>query len=264
MSQRDPDLFVVRRPEGRALPVVASLPHSGLHVPPVIGDLFTPEHRAWLRNTDWYLPELYDFLPRLGIATVVATHSRYVVDLNRDPDGLVYGDFFQALIARNTADGAPIYLAPDAPRNYAAVVAGYHAPYHAALRQVLDETLASFGRVLLLDLHSFMGPTEHDVCIGDRRGRSCLASTADCFERALRAQGFDVSRNEPFAGGFITRHYGRSPGCEALQIELRYPTYLDCSHIDEPGPPRLDPARMSAARRRLRPAFEQVVAVLSL
>jgi N-formylglutamate amidohydrolase len=229
-------------------------------VPPEIGDRFTPEHRAWLRNTDWYLPELYEFLPQLGVTTIVATHSRYVVDLNRDPAGPLYGNFFRALIARESADGAPIYSAPDGPRDHAAVVAAYHAPYHAALRQALDETAANFGRALLLDLHSFMGPTEHDVCIGDCHGRSCTPSTADAFERALREQGLDVSRNEPFGGGYITRHYGLLPRCEALQLELRYPTYLDCTHIDEPGRPGLDPVRISAAQRKLRPALEKVLA----
>jgi len=138
-------------------------------------------------------------------------------------------------------------------------VAAYHAPYHAALRRALDETLATFGKVLLLDLHSFMGPTEHDVCIGDCRGTSCLPSTVGGFERALQDHGFDVSRNDPFPGGFITRH-GSPPRREALQLELRYPTYLDCSHIDEPGRPGLDPERIAAAQRRLRPALEEAFA----
>ncbi len=263
VTHPDPDLVSVRRPEGRTLPIIASFPHSGLHVPRDIADLFTPEHRAWLRNTDWYLPELYDFLPELGVTMVVATHSRYVVDLNRDPAGPLYGDFFRAVIARSAADGAPIYATPDAPRDHAAAVATYHAPYHAAMRQALDGALATSGRALLLDLHSFMGPTEHDICIGDCRGSSCLPSTTDAFALALRSHGFDVSRNEPFPGGFITRQYGRPPRCEALQIELRYPVYLDCARIDEPGRPALDGARVSAARRRLRPAVEQAITALT-
>ncbi len=260
MSQRDPELFVLRPAEGRPRPIVASLPHSGVHVPAAIADRFTPAHRAWLRNTDWHLPEVYEFLPQLGVTMIAATHSRYVVDLNRDPAGLLYGDFHRALIARTTALGEPIYLEPDAARDHRAVVATYHAPYHAALRRTLDETLATFGRALLVDLHSFMGPTEHEVCIGDCRGTSCAPSTADAFERALQRQGFDVSRNEPFPGGFITRHYGRPPRCGALQLELQYPTYLDCSHIDAPGRPDLEPQRISAAQGRLRPALEEAFA----
>ncbi len=115
------------------------------------------------------------------------------------------------------------------------------------------------GRALLLDLHSFMGPTEHDVCLGDRRGTSCAAATVEALASALAAQGLDVSRNEPFPGGYITRHYGRPPAREAVQFELRYPTYLDCAHIDEPGRPSCDPARIAAVQRRLRPAFEAAV-----
>jgi len=99
----DPEPFVLRRPEGRPLPIVASLPHSGVRVPASIAERFTPAHRAWLRNTDWHLPELHEFLPQVGVTTIAATHSRYVVDLNRDPAGPLYGDFHRAVIARTTA-----------------------------------------------------------------------------------------------------------------------------------------------------------------
>ncbi|WP_240647609.1 N-formylglutamate amidohydrolase [Burkholderia lata] len=44
-----------------------------------------PKHARWLCNTDWFLAELYAFLPEMGITTIMATHSRYVEDVNRDP-----------------------------------------------------------------------------------------------------------------------------------------------------------------------------------
>jgi len=252
-----PDLFVVHPSEGRPLPVIASLPHSGLFVPPDIDCLFTPEHRVWLRNTDWFLPEVYDFLPGLGVTTIAATHSRYVADLNHDPEDLVYGTFSRAVIARHTAQGTPIYTEPDRPRDFAAVVARYHAPFHAELRRLLDDKMRFFGRALLLDLHSFMGPGETDVCLGDRQGRTCRPATIDGLEHALRKQEFDVARNAPFPGGFIVRSCGIRPHCEALQIELRYTTYLDCTRIDKPEQPRLEPARIAAVQRKLRYAIEK-------
>ncbi len=240
--------------------MVASLPHSGLYVPPAVSRLFTPEHRAWLRNTDWFLPEVYRFLPGLGVTVLEATHSRYVADLNRDPGGVLHGEFSRAVIARTTAHRTPIYSDPDAPGDFAGRIPAYHAPYHAALRETLDETIRTFGRALLLDLHSFMGPIRNDACIGDCHGAACTPALADRLESALRDQGFDVVRNTPFAGGYIVRTYGKPPRCEAVQLEIRYTTYLDCSRIDEPGRPTLDPARIAAVQTRLRPALEQVIA----
>ncbi|WP_371930166.1 N-formylglutamate amidohydrolase [Bradyrhizobium sp. CCGUVB1N3] len=94
---------------GKSVPVIASMPHSGTFVPPSIANAFTPLHRAWLRNTDWYLPMAYDFLPELGVTTIEAKHSRYVTDLNRDPEGLLFGSFHEAVIFDSMFDGTPIY-----------------------------------------------------------------------------------------------------------------------------------------------------------
>lgn len=73
--QADPDcpLFVEQPPRAPTVPIIAGLPHSGTHVPPAVASGFTPENLAWLRNTDWYLPEIFDFLPDLGIRTLAAT-----------------------------------------------------------------------------------------------------------------------------------------------------------------------------------------------
>jgi N-formylglutamate deformylase len=256
------ELYVRHNPLGTTVPVVASLPHSGLYVPAQIAAHFEPQHQRWLRNTDWFLPELYSFLPELGVTTLAATHSRYVVDLNREPLGELHGNFMRALIAKETAHGAPVYRSEQDPCELRARVSAYHAPYHGALRELLDETMLRFGRALLLDLHSFMGPVANDVCIGDVHGTSSTARTSEAFEHALRQQKFDVVRNAPFVGGYIVRAYAAPPKLEALQLELRYTNYLDCSLIDE-RPPSLDLDRIAAARARLRPALARAIAAFT-
>jgi N-formylglutamate deformylase len=257
------DVCRLRFPGREPVPVIASLPHSGLYVPPEIDRLFTERHRRWLRNTDWHLPRLYSFLPELGVTMLEATHSRYVVDLNRDASGELYGSFTRAVIAEATADGAPIYAEAPDPGELAGRISAYHASYHTTLREILADTVNRFGRALLLDLHSFMGPIHNDVCIGDLRGNSCSAGVSDAFHNALRAEGFDVVRNSPFAGGHIVRAHAKPPAVEALQIELRYTIYLDCAKIDEPGRPELDPARIAAAQARLRPALARAIGSLN-
>src|SRR5215475_3264803 len=257
------EVYIRHVPKRKVVPVIASVPHAGLYVPPEIDRLFEERHRQWLRNTDWYLPQLYSFLPELGVTMVEATHSRYVVDLNRDPSGEMYGSFARAVIAEKTADGAPVYAEPQDPRLLADRVDAYHAPYHEILHGTLAETVNRFGHALLLDLHSFMGPIHNDVCIGDRWGSSCSTDMSDAFHDAFNAEGFDVVRNAPFAGGHIVRNHANPPTVEALQIELRYTTYLDCSAIDEPGRPLYDPSRIIAAQARLRPAMDHAIATLT-
>jgi len=66
-------------------PLLVSMPHTGTVVPEALFSRLTPAARA-LPDTDWHLERLYDFLDELGACVLVATHSRYVVDLNRPPD----------------------------------------------------------------------------------------------------------------------------------------------------------------------------------
>ncbi|MFD2270740.1 N-formylglutamate amidohydrolase [Undibacterium arcticum] len=161
-----------------AIPVVVSMPHSGMHAPSEIGQLFTAQQRNWLRNTDWYLPQLYDFLVGLGVTVIEATHSRYVVDLNRDPAGDLFGEFRSAVIAKENDHGDAVYAIAPSQQSLMQRLARYHAPYHNTLDEVLNAVAERFGSVLLLDLHSFMGPIDNDVCLGDRGGISCAPEIA--------------------------------------------------------------------------------------
>ena len=133
-----PPLVRLSRAVGEEVHVVASIPHSGTYIPPSIEATLTAEHRAWLRNTDWYLDQLYGFLPALGVTVVAATHSRYVADVNRDPDGVLFGGFFEAVVAETTAHGQPIYLEAPTSDDLATRIERYHRPYHAMVEQELE------------------------------------------------------------------------------------------------------------------------------
>ncbi|VWD50259.1 N-formylglutamate deformylase [Burkholderia aenigmatica] len=85
MSSSYVPAFEIRNARRNTIPVSATIPHRGPHVPPDIATRTIPKHARWLRNTDWFLADLYAFLPEVGTTTIVATHSRYVEDVNRDP-----------------------------------------------------------------------------------------------------------------------------------------------------------------------------------
>ena len=63
---------------------------------------------------------------------------------------------------------------------------------------------------------------------GARYGTSCARAIADTAEDALTRFGYAVERNKPYAGGFITEHYGQpATGRHALQIEINRGLYMD-------------------------------------
>ena len=108
-------------------------------------------------------------------------------------------------------------------------------PYHRALRQALTRLHREFGAAVLIDCHSMPSSVisreerpRADVVIGDRYGTSCAPLIVDAAETTLRDLGYIVHRNKPYAGGFITEHYGNPPaGHHALQIEINRALYLD-------------------------------------
>jgi N-formylglutamate amidohydrolase len=67
-----------------------------------------------------------------------------------------------------------------------------------------------------------------DIVLGDRYGTSCANLLTDLVDATLRERGYAVVRNKPYAGGFITEHYGAPAlGRHSLQIEVNRALYMD-------------------------------------
>ncbi len=145
--------FLLHRPTTPAIPVIASLPHSGLLLPAAMVAQLNPSHQHYLPNQDWHLDKLYNFLPRLGITVLQATHSRYVVDLNRSLKEPRLGNFWQSAIAETTAFNVPLYQTLPSPAEVEQRIEQYYHPYHQQLADLLNQAIAQFGHVYLLDLH---------------------------------------------------------------------------------------------------------------
>ena len=66
------------------------------------------------------------------------------------------------------------------------------------------------------------------MVLGDRYGTSCVPAVSETVETTLRGFGYAVSRNKPYAGGFITEHYGNpAAGLHAIQLEINRALYMD-------------------------------------
>lgn len=228
-------------------PLLVSMPHVGTLIPPALEQRLTDAAR--LRpDTDWHLETLYDFLDAVDATVMVATHSRYVVDLNRPPDGanLYPGQDTTALVPLDTGDRQPIYR--DAPPDAAEIAerrATYWQPYHDQLRHQLERILEQHGYALLWDAHSikselprFFAGRLQDLNLGTNTGQSCgpglgelLLAIAEDSARYTSTQRYTSILNGRYKGGYITRHYGQpSRRIHAVQLELSWATYMNESH----------------------------------
>lgn len=218
-------------------PIVLGQPHGGTFVPDDVRVRLNANGRK-LADTDWHITRLYDGL--LDEATVVKSNiHRYVIDANRDPEGvsLYPGQNTTTLVPLTDFDGQEIWTAGLEPtaEEVEARRRAYHAPYHAALRAELERVRDKHGVAILFDCHSIRSHipflfdgTLPDFNIGTNLGASCaaeveVAAVAVC----THADGFASVTNGRFRGGWTTRHYGRpETGIHAIQMELSQSTYM--------------------------------------
>jgi N-formylglutamate deformylase len=254
--------------ERGALPLLVSMPHVGTQLSPGLAARLTREALR-LPDTDWHLPRLYDFLADMGANLLVAVHSRYVIDLNRDPSGtpLYPGADNSELVPLSTFERAPIYLpgqAPDAAE-VAERLERYYRPYHAKLAEALAEIKSRHGYALLFEAHSIKSVLPRyfegrlpDINLGTADGASADLSIGPALlEAAGTDPSFSAVLNGRYKGGYITRQFGRpAERVHAVQLELAWRTYMD-----EGGAPyAIEPARAARIRPVLKTIVERLVA----
>ncbi|MGY9054979.1 MAG: N-formylglutamate amidohydrolase [Alphaproteobacteria bacterium] len=246
-SPNTPPSFRVIWPDEWRAPGVLSVPHSGRTFPPDFHEqASTSANLASLE--DPFLDLLLPHVSHLGMPIVVAQFGRAYVDANRAASEWDQAMFNERLPKRLASDTGrvraglgtfPRYLPPRQPVNRRRLsldqglerwLTGYR-PYHHMLRHLLRACRARFGYALLIDLHSMPqlpGERLPDLVVGDGFGRACSPAVPQTATRAAQAIGLSVSRNYPYAGGFITQNYGTpAQGFHALQLEFSRPLYMD-------------------------------------
>ena len=247
--------ILVEKPSSQEIPFVFSSPHSGRCYPDAFVQGSNLDPVMLRRSEDCFVEELFGGVVALGAPLLQARFPRAYLDANREPYELDPTMFTEPLpphvntrslrvagglgtIARVVADSAEIYREPLAYAVAEQRIRHLYMPFHEALRALLEQTLKSFGCAVLIDCHSMPsvgGPADDDngfdrpdIVLGDRYGTSCAAAVTAEAERVLTRLGYSVVRNNPYAGGFNTEHYGRpAQGLHALQIEINRGLYMD-------------------------------------
>lgn len=231
-------------------PLLVSMPHSGTYLPSWLVPRLTPEAME-LADTDWHLEILYNFLDALDATVLVATHSRYVIDLNRPPDNvsLYPGKDTTALCPLDTFARQTLYVtwAEPGTEEVGQRLAAYWHPYHDVLVGELARLKAQHGYALLWDAHSicpriprFFDGDLPDFNIGTADGRSCASGLVERLIAVMQGQNmYSWVVNQRFKGGYITRQYGNPvDGVHAVQLELSMKTYMvknAATEMDQPA-----------------------------
>jgi N-formylglutamate amidohydrolase len=276
--------FEVERPAAQTIPLVLSSPHSGRTYPAPFLAASRLDLMTLRRSEDSFVDELFAGAAGLGAPLLKALFPRAYLDPNREPYELDPAMFEDALpayantrslrvagglgtVARVVTDGAEIYRGKMAFAEAENRIETLYLPYHHQIKALLDETRARFGYALLLDCHSMPsvgGPMDQDsghnradFVLGDRFGTACAPAFTQAAEDTLNELGYTTVRNNPYAGGYTTDHYGRPVnGFHALQIEINRALYMDEELIVRgPAFSRVgrDMSRLIAALARLRP-----------
>ncbi len=240
-------------------PVLISFPHSGTYVPPELAVRLRPEALD-LPDTDWFVPQLYESAAATGASILRATHTRYVVDLNRPPDGapLYPGQRETTVCPTEAFDGEPLYLAEadPTPGEIAERLYTYWQPYHDKLAELIGQIVQRHGHCILWDAHSIRSQVPAlfdgrlpDLNVGTGGGRSCSTNLMARIVIELGTQKqFSFVVDGRFKGGYITRHYGNPAArIDAVQLEI-----AQCAYLLEARTPVFDPLRAEPLSSLLR------------
>jgi N-formylglutamate deformylase len=244
--------FEIVEPDVWRAPVIFNSPHSGSIYPREFLAASRIDEATLRRSEDSFMDEIVGDLVDRGFPMVRVNFPRSYVDVNREPYELDPRMFAGRLpsfantrsmrvagglgtIPRVVGDGQEIYFERLDVEDALGRIEALYKPYHRALRRLVNKAHQTFGTVILVDCHSMPSvgvsrdePKRPDLVIGDRYGTSCTALLPDMVEETFKALGYSIGRNKPYAGGFITEHYGNpANGLHAIQLELNRAIYMD-------------------------------------
>lgn len=244
--------FAVAGPAEQRVPFVFNSPHSGRFYPPRFLAMSRLDAAAIRRSEDCYVDELFGGAVALGAPMLAANFPRAYLDVNREPWEFDPRMFAEPLppyantrsarvagglgtVPRLVGEGQEIYPGKLPLAEAVMRVETVYKPYHEELRRLLSRTHAAFGVAVLIDCHSMPASVRAgdaairpDFIVGDRFGTACAPALTEAAIAILIGMGYNVAHNKPYAGGFITEHYGRpAQGLHALQIEVNRGLYLN-------------------------------------
>ncbi|EUK18674.1 N-formylglutamate amidohydrolase [Commensalibacter papalotli (ex Servin-Garciduenas et al. 2014)] len=242
--------FIMQYPQNmHPYPILVSSPHSGMQYDTQLLSLSRLSIEELRKSEDSYVHLLCDQFPQLGVTLLQATLPRIFCDLNReawelDPD--MFKDRLPDWCNQNSyqvkrgfgtvhkisALGRPIYkYYLSFPKIYQRIET-YWFSYHQQIQQFIQTSCDHYGGCILLDVHSMpsmpkRSPYYTDIVLGDGFAQTCSSTLINNSQKFFTQHGLKVSKNTPYAGGYITRHYGNpKQNIHTMQIEINKSLYM--------------------------------------
>ncbi|GAA4119684.1 N-formylglutamate amidohydrolase [Aminobacter aganoensis] len=244
--------FEVRTSAEQRVPFVFNSPHSGRCYPERFLAMTRLDSTSIRRSEDCYVDELFGAAVALGAPMLTAHFPRAYLDVNREPWELDPRMFAEPVppftnvrsarvagglgtVPKLVGEGLDIYPGRLPLSEAVGRIECVYKPYHETLKRLVTRTHARFGYAVLVDCHSMPASVRigdsgmrPDFIVGDRFGTSAASELSERAIGLLAAMGYTVAHNKPYAGGFITEHYGRpARKLHALQIEINRGLYMD-------------------------------------
>ncbi|ESX06774.1 N-formylglutamate amidohydrolase [Mesorhizobium sp. LSJC268A00] len=244
--------FEIRSGAEQRVPFVFNSPHSGRYYPDRFLAMARLDRNAIRRSEDCYVDELFGGAVALGAPILAANFPRAYLDVNREPWELDPRMFAEPVpsfcnirsarvagglgtVPKLVGEGLDIYSGRLPLAEAVQRIEAVYKPYHETLKRLLTRTHARFGYAVLIDCHSMPASIRvgdsglrPDFIVGDRFGISATAALTETAIGLLIGMGYTVAHNKPYAGGFITEHYGRpARHLHALQIEVNRGLYMN-------------------------------------
>src|SRR6476646_9848710 len=244
--------FDIRRSADQRDPFVFNSPHSGRYYPDRFLSMARLDRNTIRRSEDCFVDELFGACVPLGAPLLAANVPRAYLDVNREPWELDPRMFAEPVpsfcnirsarvagglgtVPKLVGEGLDIYSGRLPLAEAVARIEAVYKPYHETLKRLLTRTHARFGFAVLIDCHSMPASIRvgdngfrPDFIVGDRFGISASAALTETAIGLLIGMGYTVAHNKPYAGGFITEHYGRpARHLHALQIEVNRGLYMN-------------------------------------
>lgn len=237
-------------------PLIVEIPHAGTAVPSPWDEELDVTPRALARDADLFVDALYAGAPALGATVLRSTVSRYVVDLNRaetdvDSESVIGGPASprapRGVVWRLGTEGELCLRRPLEPEAFQARLDALHRPYHETLRRLIAERVRTHGHAIVLAAHSMpsVGRVGHgdtgvpraDVVPGTQGRTSAAPAFIDAVDAVAARHGLGVRHDDPYRGGFTTRHYGRpAERVHVVQVELARRLYMDETTLERRSP----------------------------
>lgn len=258
----EPTPFTLTSSHGNGSPSkwLITSPHSGHYYPRDFILKSKLDSQQLRLSEDMHIDALLADAPQAGASLLSATYPRAYVDLNREPYELDASMFSDPLpdyvnkdstrvlgglgtIAKIVTERLEIYDRPLVFSEAEQRIEKIYFPFHTCLKQQIETARDFWGKAYLLDVHSMPSNAVRkykggksgsvDFVLGNRHGRSCDADIYDVVYDFLTDAGYYVEKNKPYAGGYITEHYGNpSEGFHTLQLEVNRKLYMNETSYD--------------------------------